>query len=156
MESLRSCIFLVMCDEYTDVFNKEQFTFCMHSVNNELQVSENFLRFYKVPDIKSSTMVTVMKNILLRYQINRDMCRGQCYGGASNMLWKSSAVASQIFAEQPKALYTLPCSFTITFGNDVTKNTKILRGTMGTAEEVTIPIKYSPKRKHPRKHKRTN
>ena len=78
----------------------------MRWVNNDLEVSEKFLGFYEIPDIKSSTIVTVMKDILLRNQLNLDMCRGQCYDGARNMLVKSSGVASHIFEEQPKAHYT--------------------------------------------------
>ena len=41
-EPVRSCIFSVMCDEYKEVCNKEQLTFCMCWVNNDLEVSENF------------------------------------------------------------------------------------------------------------------
>ena len=138
-EPARSCIFSVMCDEYTDVSNKEQLTFCMRWVNNDLEVSKKFLGFYEIPDIKSSTIVTVMK----------DMSRSQCYDGASNMLGKSSGVATQIFAEQPKAHYTHCHAHSLSLSvKDVTKNTKILRDTMGTDEEVTILIKYSPKREN--------
>ena len=89
LEPVCSCVFSVMCDEYTDVSNKEQLTFCMRWVNNDLEVSEKFLEFYETPDIKSSTIVTVMKDILLRYQLNLDICRGQCYDGASNLLGKA-------------------------------------------------------------------
>ena len=71
----------------------------MRWVNNELEVSEKLLGFYEIPNIKSSTIITVMKDILLRYQLNLDMCRGQCHDGASNMLGKSFGVATQIFAE---------------------------------------------------------
>ena len=48
LEPVRSCIFLVMCDEYTDVSNKEQLTFCVRWVNNDLEVSEKFLEFYEI------------------------------------------------------------------------------------------------------------
>ena len=116
LEPFRSCIFSVLCDEYTNVSNKEQLTFCIYWVNNDLEVSEKSLGFYEIPDIKSSTIVTGMKDILLRYELDLDICRGQCYDGASNILGKSSGVATQIFAEQPKANYTIPCSFSIAFG----------------------------------------
>ena len=116
-----------MCDEYKDVSNKEQLTFCMRWVNNDLEVSEKFLGFYEIPNIKNSTIVTVMKSILLRYQLNVNMCRGHCYGSASNMLGKSSDVAIQIFAEQPKAHYThCHAHFLSLSVKDVTRNTKIL------------------------------
>ena len=52
-----------MCDEYKDVSNKEQLTFCMRWVNNDLEVSEKFLGFHEIPNIKNSTIVTVMKGI---------------------------------------------------------------------------------------------
>ena len=61
----------------------------MSWVNKDLEIFEKFLGFYEIPDIKSSTIVTVMKDILLRCQLNLDMCGGQCYDGASNMLGKT-------------------------------------------------------------------
>ena len=75
------------------------------------------------------------------------MCKSQCFDGASNMFGKLSGLATQIFTEQPKAHYTHCHSQSLSLlVKDVTKNTKILRDTMGTAEEITILIKYSPKR----------
>ena len=78
MESIRSCIFSIMCDEYKDIFNKEQLTFCMRWVNSDLEVYEKLLGFYEILDIKSSTIVKVINEILLRYQLNLAMWRGQC------------------------------------------------------------------------------
>ena len=115
-------------------------------VNNDLEVLFfiylEFLEFYEIPDIKSSTIVTVLK-------VNLDMCRGQCYDGTDNMLGKSSGVATQIFAEQPKAHYTHCHAHSLSLSDkDVTKNTKILRDIMGTTEEIPILIKYSPKQEN--------
>ena len=146
LEPVRSCIFLVICDEYKDVSNKERLTLCMCWVNNDLEVLFfiylEFLEFYEIPDIKSSTIVTVLK-------VNLDMCRGQCYDGTDNMLGKSSGVATQIFAEQPKAHYTHCHAHSLSLSDkDVTKNTKILRDIMGTTEEIPILIKYSPKQEN--------
>ena len=93
---------------------------------NDLEVSEKFLGFYKIPDIPSSTIVTVMKDILLRYQLNLDVCRSQCYDGASNMLGKLSGVATQIFAEKPKAHYTHCHSHSLSLTvKDVTKTLRL-------------------------------
>ena len=82
------------------------------------------------------------------------MCRSQCCDGAS----KSFVVATQIFAEQTKAHYTHSHAHSLWLSvKNVTKNTKILRDTMGTTEEITILIKYSPKREGTtRRYKRTN
>ena len=78
LESIRSCIFSIMCDEYKDISNKEQLTFCMRWVNSDLEVYEKLLGFYEIVDTKSSTIVKVINEILLKYQLNLDICRGQC------------------------------------------------------------------------------
>ena len=141
LKSLGSYIFSVVCDEYTDVSNKEQSTFCMHWVNNDLEVSEKFLRFYEIPDIKSGTIVKIMKNILPRCQ-HHDIC----HDGATNMLRKTFGVATQIFEEQRKSHYTHCHAHSLLLSvKYVTKNNKILRDTI-SAEEIIIFIKYSPKR----------
>ena len=62
------------------------------------------------------------------------------------MLGKSSGVATQIFAEQPKAHCTHYHTHSLSLSViDVTKNTKIFRDTIGTEEEIAILIKYSPR-----------
>ena len=53
-----------MCDEYTDVANKEQLTFCLHWICKNLQVHEKFLGLYEITDIKSATIVSVIKDTL--------------------------------------------------------------------------------------------
>ena len=67
------------------------------------------------------------------------------------MVGKRSGVATQISAIQPKAL-TMHC-----FGHslshavkDPTANCKILGDTMGTVGEITVLIKFSPKRENVR------
>jgi len=108
---------------------------------------EKFLGFYEIPNISSDTIVAALKDILTRYQLNTDNCRGQCYDGASNMLGKSSGVAVQIRRLQPLALETHCHAHSLSLSvKDTTKDIKILRDTMGTAGEIAILIKYSPKR----------
>ena len=75
-------------------------------VDERLTVREEFMGLYEVQNINSDTIVSAVKDILLRMQISLDLCRGQCYDGASNMLGKKSNVAKQIFDIQPKAHYT--------------------------------------------------
>lgn len=149
LKSISGNIYSIMADEYTDVSNKEQLTFCLRWVTDALDVAEKFLGFYEVPNISSATIVAVLKDILSRYQLNPDLCRGQCYDGASNMLGKSSGVAVQIRELQPLALEMHCHAHSLSLSvKDTTKHIKILRDTMGTAGEIVILIKYSPKREN--------
>lgn len=104
---VRECqYFSLILDEYTDVSNLEQLSFCLRTVDKSLNVKEDFLGFYEIDDIRSATIVNAVKDVLLRFNLDLSDCRGQTYDGASNMLGKRSGVATQILAEQPKAIVT--------------------------------------------------
>ena len=83
---IRGGFFSIICDEYTDISNKEQLTICIRWVDKELQAHEDFLGFYNVPDIGAETIVSAIKDVLLKLQLSLVNCRGQCYDGASNMM----------------------------------------------------------------------
>ena len=125
LKPVRSCIFSVMCDEYTDVSNKGQLIFCMSWVNNDLEVSEKFLGFYEIPDIKSSTIVTVVKDILLRYQLNL-ICAEVNVMAVLAICWENHPVLPLRFLQNNQGLLPiLPCSFSYHFRSKV--SLKILR-----------------------------
>ena len=86
----------IICDEYTGISNKEQLSLCIRWVNKFLVAHEEFLGFYEVPNIKSETLVKIIKDIFLRFQLSLQLCRVQCFDGASNMLGKRTGVAIQI------------------------------------------------------------
>ena len=95
-----------MSDERTDIANLEQLAICVRIVNDNFEVFERFLGFYEIPNIQSETIVTAIKDALIRMQLPLSSCHGQKYGGASNMLGKMSGVAAKILNEVPKALLT--------------------------------------------------
>ena len=141
-------LYSTMNDEYIDCSNHEQLTFCLRWVKS-LKAHETFLGLYEIPGIKSSTTVSVIKDILTRCQLSMENVRGQCYDGASNMLGKTSVVSEELQKLQPKVNYT-HChahSFSLSV-KDITKKVKTLGDTMGTAREVIVLINYSPKREN--------
>ena len=77
-----------MADEYTDTFNKEQFSFCIRTVDDNLEVKEDFLGYYELKTIKSATVVNAIKDILSRFNLSLQHCRGQTYDGVNNMMGK--------------------------------------------------------------------
>ena len=89
-KNIQTTYYSIICDEYTDISNKEQLTLCLRWVDQFLTIREEFIGFYEIQNIKSDTIVSAIKDILLRIQLSLESCRGQCYDGASNMLGKRS------------------------------------------------------------------
>ena len=89
--NIRNNFYSIICDEYTDILNKQQLPFCIPWVDKFLVVHEEFSGFYEVPKIKSETLVKIIKDIPLQ------LCHGKRLDGASNMLGKRSGVAIQVY-----------------------------------------------------------
>ena len=76
-----------------------------------------------------------------------ESCRDHSYDSTSNMLGKGSGVAKQIFETQPKGFGTHCHCHSLTLSlKEMTKESKILSNAMETRAEITILIKYFPKR----------
>lgn len=77
--------FTVMADECADISNHEQLTVCFRWVDSQLEVHEEFIGLYAIPDITADTIVAALRDCVLRLNLNWSRCRGQCFDGASNM-----------------------------------------------------------------------
>ena len=66
----------IIADESTDVSNKEQLSFYLQSVNENLNALEDFIGFYQLQNIKSNTIVHVIKDILITMNLSLSYCRG--------------------------------------------------------------------------------
>ena len=86
IESIGVGYYSIMCDEYIDISNKEQLSFCIHLVKDNLCMFEKFLEFYEIPSVASDTIATVIKHVLIRYQRCLDKFRGQFYDGTNGMV----------------------------------------------------------------------
>ena len=149
LASIRGTMFSLICNEYKDCSNKELLRFCLRWVTDNLDVFEHFMGFYEIPYIKSSTIVSVIKDIMIRFQLQFDKCRDPCYDRASNMLGKKSGVAMQIKELQSKL--NTPTVMVTLFHSLLKKlqyDQKSWETLMGVAEEIVVLIKYSPKREN--------
>ena len=86
----RSRLFSLMCNEYTDVSNKQQVSMCVRWIDDSLNPHEDLLSFYELPNIASDTIASSMKNSFTRFNLPLSNLRGQTYDGASNMLEQRS------------------------------------------------------------------
>ena len=119
--------FSIMVDEGTDISNLEQLSFCARTVDDDLNVDEDFLEFYEIVNIKSETIVKAIKDILMRCSLSLDDCRG---------------VSTKISEEQPKAIATHCQGHSLSLlVKSLTKECPILRDTMRTVGKMCILVK---------------
>ena len=103
VSDIRGNYFSIIADEYTDASNDEQLTICLRWVDEMLDVHKDFQGFFKISNIASDTVVSVIKDTFIRLQLSYQYCRGHCHDGGSYMLSKRSGVAKRIEDIQPKA-----------------------------------------------------
>lgn len=139
--------FTIMADECTDSANKEELVLCFRWVDDHLEVHEEFIGLYQISNISADTIVAVIKDTLLRMNLNLNRCRGQCYDGAGAMAGAHKGVASQISREEPRALFTHCYGHALNLAAcDAVKKCKVIQDTMDATFEISNLIKYSPKR----------
>ena len=65
----RSRMFSLMCDEYTDVSNKQQLSMCLRWIDDSLNPHEDFLGFYELLNIASDTIASAIKDSSTRFNL---------------------------------------------------------------------------------------
>ncbi len=116
-------------------------------VDCSLIVHEEFVGLYKVDNIEAATLVRVLKDCLIRFNISLSKIRGQCFDGASNMSGIRQGVAALLRAEQPKAYFTHCYGHCLSLAtSDMVKACPILKKMLDTVNEITKLVKYSPRR----------
>ena len=127
-----------MADEVTDCSNKEQFIICFRWVDKGFTTHEDFIGSYNVHKIKADTLVTVIKDVLMRLNIPLSNARGQCYYGAKNMCGLKNRVSNKILSENPKALFTRCFGHALKLAvGDMVKNARFLKDCMGTTDDIS-------------------
>ena len=67
-------------------------------MGGDFAVHVEFMGLYRCPDIPADTLVFVLLDILLRFNLDLSRCRRQCYDGGSNMACCRNGVKTQILA----------------------------------------------------------
>ena len=73
LSEMRECrYFVLIVDEYTDISNIEQISFCVRTVDKILNVKKYFLDSHKLDNIKNETIVRAIKSIFIRFHLKLD------------------------------------------------------------------------------------
>ena len=102
-------------------------------VDDSLEVYEEFIGLYMVPSIDADTLVTIIKDSLVRMNLAITKCRGQCYDGASNMSGTKKGIAKQLSDIEKRAVY-MACyghSLNLAIGDSI-KQSKVMRDALDT------------------------
>lgn len=101
-----SMFYAIQADEATDVACNEQMCF---NPSGEQRVRDiNFeepIGFVQMTKTDAATIFAALKDVLLRYILPVNSCRGQAYDGAAVMSGYLCGVASRFKEEEPAALY---------------------------------------------------
>ena len=140
--------FTIMIDETTDTSTTEQVVVVFRWVDSSLQVHEDFVGLYETDSISSDSLCALIKDVLLRFNLTLENCRGQCYDGASNMKGRLSGVSTQILREEPSAIYTHCYGHSLNLAcQDTIRDVKVVKDALDTTFELSKLLKYSSKRK---------
>lgn len=143
----RSPFLSVIVDETTDKSNKEQLTLVLRWVSVNFIVSEEFLGLYYLSSIDAESVVSVMKDAFIRFQIPMTKLCGQCYDGCSTMAGTKAGVAKRITDMEPRAVFTHCYGHALNLSvGDTIKQSAAMRDCLDTCYELIKLIKFSPKR----------
>ena len=135
--------FTIMIDETTDTNTTEQVVVVFRWVDSSLQVHEDFVGLYETDSISSDSLCALIKDVLLRFNLTLENCRGQCYDGASNMKGRLSGVSTQILREEPRAIYTHCYGHSLNLAcQDTIRDVKVVKDALDTTFDLS-KLKYS-------------
>ncbi|KAL5509716.1 hypothetical protein EMCRGX_G005134 [Ephydatia muelleri] len=136
--------FTIMADEMTDASNREQVVECFRWVGSDF---EDFVGFHKVDKVNADTLAAVIKDVVLRMNLDLHNCRGQCYDGAANMARSRTGTATQLRHVEERAICTHCYGHALNLAvADVVKQSKVIRDVLDTVGEINKLLKYSPRR----------
>ncbi len=139
----------IIADEATDVAHNEVMCISLRWVDAHYDIHEDVLGLVQLPDTKSKTLFSVIKDVLIRCSLSISMCRGQGYDGASNMSGIRNGVQALVKKECDRALYVHCLAHSLNLCvQQVSKSVDLIRNILNLVFELGKLIKFSPKRSY--------
>ena len=116
-------------------------------VDKGFNTHEDFIGSYNVDNIKADTLVTVIKYVLIRFNIPLSNARGHCYDGAKNICGIKNDVSNKTSSENAETFFISCFGYALNLAvGDMVKNARFLKDSMYTNHNISNLIKKSPKR----------
>ena len=97
--------FAIIADETQDIGGCEQLAVSLRWVDECYLIHKDDIGLIEVENMDGSTLESVLKDVLIRCELQLSDCRGQAYDGASNMSGCFKGIASHL-QKEPTALYS--------------------------------------------------
>ena len=139
--------FGLMADETRDIINKEQLTVRCRWVDESYNVHEDPLGLFQISSCTADSIVSHLKDVLVRCMLTLNQCRGQGYDGAAAMSGRFNGVSTQFQQEEPRAIpvHCLAHSLNLCL-QDVCKSFRLIKNVLELLREAVHIINKSPKR----------
>ena len=146
--SLReSTFYSLIIDETMDISTKEQLSVCFRFVDKNLQIEEIFAGFYEAESTTADALFKIVMDVLTRYNLKIETCRGQCYDGASNVSGHINGLQKKITDLQKKSIFVHCNAHNLNLvGQDAMLNNYCARDFLTMLREIISFVRNSPKR----------
>ena len=78
-------IYTIMAEETADISNTEKLAVCFGWIDKNMEAHEDFVGLHPLSRTTADSIVQVLKDVLLRMNLDVKDSRGQCYDGAATM-----------------------------------------------------------------------
>ena len=113
-----------------------------------LEVHEDCIGLYATDRIDATTISKLILDLLIRFHLPINNCRGQCYDGAANMAGRRAGVATEIKEVKPRALYIHCMAHSLNLAvQDTCRSVTVICEALDTVLELSKILKYSAKKK---------
>jgi hypothetical protein len=137
----------ILADETSDISRKEQLVFCVRTVTDDLVAEEDVLGLHTLSRCDAETILTTIKDILLRYNLSLNKCRGACFDGAATFSGQTKGVGIRL-QEMERRIITSHCHMHCVnlAVQETVKEVPLLRNFMTLVGDLINFIRDSPKR----------
>ena len=133
-------------DETSTDSGKEQISVCLRIAYEDLSIEEIFFGHYETSITTSDALFTILKDVLLRMQLDINKCRGQCCDAAANVSGHVAGLRSKVLEKEIRTLYVHCRAHKLNLAvQDAMNNNEEIRNIMVLVQELTassgVPLK---------------
>ena len=135
-------------DETSDISVQEQVSVCTRTVDAEsLVIEEHFIGLFQTSKTDADTLLTLVKDMLIKYNLELNNSRGQCYDGASNVSGANEGLQAKMKREEARAIFVHCQAHSLNFvTQDCIRNVNEARDILNQIKELVTFLRQSPKR----------